>query len=86
MKHMLLLCRESPARPIDSRQKSIAVINQGGCKYLLDGHRHRMKLSERREKVSNLRDRWERHPGVQMVHVAGERYGKDAEIEAIEDI
>jgi hypothetical protein len=45
-----------------------------------------MKLTERWQKVSALKDKWERHPGVQMVRVGWERYGKDAEIEAIEDM
>src|SRR3974390_2331056 len=69
-----------------SDRTAIAVIgiDQGGNKYLLDGYRHRMKLSDRFQYVTNLKQKWEKHPGVQYVKVGWERYGKDAEIEAIE--
>jgi hypothetical protein len=71
-----------------SDRTAIAVIgvDSGGGKYLLDGFRHRMKLKERWAHVKHLKEKWERHPGVQMVRVGWERYGKDAEIEAIEDM
>jgi hypothetical protein len=71
-----------------SDRTAIAVvgIDAGGTKYLLDGYRHRMKLTERWESVSALRRKWMNHAGVQTVKVGWERYGKDAEIEAIEDI
>jgi hypothetical protein len=69
-----------------SDRTAIAVIgiDQGGNKYLLDGYRHRMQLTERWEHVKALWDKWRHHPGVQFVKVGWERYGKDAEIEAIE--
>jgi len=71
-----------------SDRTAIAVIgiDQGGNKYLLDGYRHRMKLSDRFQYVTNLKAKWEKHPGVQHVKVGWERYGKDAEIEAIKDM
>jgi len=71
-----------------SDRTAIAVIgiDQGGNKYLLDGYRHRMKLSDRFQFVTNLKQKWEKHPGVQCVKVGWESYGKDVEIEAIKDM
>jgi hypothetical protein len=86
--NVYILVDPSKGRTRTSDRTAIAVvgIDQGGNKYLLDGFRHRMPLSERWEKVKHLREKWERHPGVQHVKVGWERYGKDAEIEAIEDM
>ncbi len=69
-----------------SDRTGIAVIgiDQASNKYLLDGYCHRMKLSERWEYVKALKRKWEAHPGVQMVKVGWERYGKDVELEVIE--
>jgi hypothetical protein len=71
-----------------SDRTAIAVIgvDQGGNKYLLDGVRHRMRLSERWDYVKQFKDKWEHHPGVQMVKVGWERYGKDVELEVVEDM
>jgi hypothetical protein len=70
-----------------SDRTAIAVVgvDQGGSKYLLDGVRHRMKLSERWEYVKQLKRKWELHPGVQMVKVGWERYGMQVDLEVIED-
>jgi hypothetical protein len=70
-----------------SDRTAIAVIgvDVAGNKYLLDGYRHRMKLSDRWAFATQLKAKWEAHPGVQMVRVGWERYGKDVEIEVIED-
>jgi phage terminase large subunit-like protein len=45
-----------------SDRTAIAVIgiDQSGFKYLLDGYRHRMQLSERYERVTELKKKWER--------------------------
>jgi phage terminase large subunit-like protein len=69
-----------------SDRTAIAVvgIDQSNNYYLIDGYCHRMKLSERWEYVKQLKAKWERHPGVQMVDVGWERYGKDVELEVIE--
>ena len=52
--------------------------------YLIDGVCHRMRLTERLEYVERSKRYWENFPGVQIVKVGWERYGKDAEMEAVE--
>lgn len=71
-----------------SDRTAIAVIgiDVAGNKYLLDGVRHRMKLSERWATVKALKLKWETHPGVQMLRVGWERYGMNVELEVIEDM
>lgn len=71
-----------------SDRTAIAVIgiDVGSNKYLLDGVCHRMKLSDRWDYVKQFKAKWERHPGVQMVKVGWERYGKDVELEVIADM
>lgn len=59
-------------------------IDPAGNKYLLDGACHRMKLTERLRYVEMFKARWENTPGVQTVKVGWERYGKDVEVEVIE--
>lgn len=59
-------------------------LDPAGNMYLLDGVCHRMKLTERLSWVENFKAKWENTPGVQACKVGWERYGKDAEIEAIE--
>lgn len=64
-------------------------IDPAGNKYLIDGYCHRMKLSERWEHVKALKAKWEGKTltdGIQSVKVGWERYGKDVEIEVIEDM
>lgn len=60
-------------------------IDQGGNKYLLDGVCHRMKPSERWEWIKQLKRRWERHPGVQLVKIGYEQYGMLNDLEWIHD-
>lgn len=52
--------------------------------YLLDGYCHRMRLSQRRDKLFELQDKWSKMPGVYSVDVGYERYGVQADIEAFE--
>jgi hypothetical protein len=55
--------------------------------YLLDGACHRMRLTARYGLVKKLKIKWENNKNVvTMVKVGWERYGKDAEIEAVEHI
>lgn len=71
-----------------SDRTAIAVIgvDVGGNKYLLDGVRHRMKLSDRWDYVKQIKRKWEIHPGVQMVKIGWERYGMQVDLEVIEDM
>jgi phage terminase large subunit-like protein len=71
-----------------SDRTAIAVIgiDVAGNKYLLDGVRHRMKLTERWAYTKQFKAKWEAVPGVQMVRVGWERYGKDVELEVIEGL
>lgn len=78
--------------PASSRKKesdntAIAVIgiDAGDNWYLLDGYCHKMKLSERWERMRDLRRRWLREPGVQMVRVGYERFGLDDAMEYFDE-
>jgi hypothetical protein len=66
---------------------AIAVIgiDPGGNKYLLDGYRHRMRLSVRWDFIKRLRAKWSAHRGVQLVKVGYEQYGMQADLEVMED-
>jgi hypothetical protein len=61
-------------------------VDQGGNKYLLDGVRHRMKLTDRWEFIKSFKRKWEAHSGVQMVRIGYERYGMQVDLEIIEDM
>jgi len=50
-------------------------------KYLLDGAYHKMSLDERWTMLKGLRNKWVRQQGVQVVKVAYEKYGMQADIE-----
>jgi hypothetical protein len=85
MLNVYILCDPSKGSTQRSDRTAIAVIgiDVGGNKYLLDGYRHRMKLSERYQCMVNMYDKWSRHPGVQNVQVGYEIYGQQADLEVI---
>lgn len=86
--NVYILVDPSKGKSERSDRTAIAVIgiDQGGNKYLLDGYCHRMRLSQRYAFVRRLKEKWEVHPGVQIVRVGWEQYGKDVELEVIEHI
>jgi hypothetical protein len=56
-------------------------IDHAGNKYLLDGARYRMSLTERWAELKRLYNRWTKAEGVQMVNVGYERYGAQSDIQ-----
>jgi hypothetical protein len=54
-------------------------------KYLLDGYHHKMNLRERWQNLKNLYQRWSVEPGVQVVRVGWEDYGRINDIEYFEE-
>lgn len=52
--------------------------------YLIDGYCHRMKLSQRKQHLFELQDKWSKMPGIRSVDVGYERYGVQADIEHME--
>lgn len=85
--NVYILCDPSKGRSKDSDRTAIAVIgvDTQSNKYLLDGVRHRMRLSDRYAFVKQLYSKWTKHPGVQMVKVGYEVYGMQADLEVIEE-
>ena len=74
-----------PARSTkpDSANTAMAVIGMDGArnKYLLDGYRHRMALSERWQRMRDLRTHWLSQPGVQQVYVGYEKFGAQSDMD-----
>lgn len=85
--NVYILCDPSKGRSKDSDRTAIAVIgvDVGGNKYLLDGVRHRMRLSERYEYLKGFYQYWSTYPGVQTCRVGYEVFGMQADTEVIEE-
>ena len=73
----------SRGRTVRSDRTAIAVvgIDTSGNKYLLDGVRHRMNLSQRWNSLKNLHAKWSGMAGVQNVQVGYERFGQQSDDE-----
>jgi hypothetical protein len=83
--NVYILCDPSKGAGARSDRTAIAVIgiDVAGNRYLLDGVRHRMKLSERYGFLKQLYARWSSEPGVQSCRVGYERYGALCDLEVI---
>lgn len=85
--NVYIMCDPSKGRTRRSDRTAIAVVGYdlAGNKYLLDGYCHRMKLSRRYDLITQLKEKWEQHPGVQIVRIGYEQYGMVNDIDVIKE-
>jgi hypothetical protein len=85
--NIYITCDPSMGRAHSSDRTAIAVIgvDTADNRYLLDGVRHRMPLSERYSHLARFHKRWSEEIGVQSVIVGYERYGMQSDVEVIEE-
>lgn len=83
--NIYIMCDPSKGSTNRSDRTAIAVVGTdvAGNKYLLDGVRHRMKLSERYTWLKRLYEKWSTATGVQSCLVGYERYGQLNDLEVI---
>lgn len=85
--NIYIMVDPSKGKTSSSDRTAIAVVgvDVAGNKYLLDGYRHRMKLSERWDCLKKLYVKWRDATGTQVIIVGYERYGAQTEDEVIKE-
>jgi hypothetical protein len=85
--NVYIMCDPSEGRAHSSDRTAIAVIGVDSAdnRYLLDGVRHRMPLSERYGYLKKFHKKWSDDIGIQSVKVGYEKYGMQADLEVIKE-